>query len=77
MKRRTNFSVRADIVVSQVNNMKRVITENSQKILQLKNLQRASQDMKSNFENLNYMNKENLFQNSVLKIKSNESELIK
>lgn len=77
MKRRTNFSVRADIVVSQVNNMKRVITENSQKILQLKNSQRASQDMKSNFENLNYMNKENLFQNSVLKIKSNESELIK
>jgi hypothetical protein len=29
MKRRKNFSVRADIVVSQVNNMKRVITENS------------------------------------------------
>ncbi len=29
IKRRTNFSVRADIVVNQVKKMKRVISENS------------------------------------------------
>lgn len=36
MKRNSNFSVKADIVVNQLKKMQKVINENSEKIISLK-----------------------------------------